>query len=334
MTICIATRVSDAMVFAADSATTLAGILPNGQQNIVNVYNGGDKVFNLYRGLPIIAMTCGMGHIGERNIGSLSKELRLRLMSEDKYWGIDPRTYTIEQVAERAKMYFFDDRFQSQQSPDRSHSFEFWIGGYSSDSETHDLWCLTIVNGACSLTRIGQPGELGIYPAGQPGPVMRLLCGIDPQAADHLVAAGVTDPQTAAEIANVIRKRASYNLAAHAMPIHNAIELTRFLAETTKGFFHFAPGADVVGGDLDIAVVTRYEGFKWIARKHYYPAEINVREIDHAGGKNHPGYSAEDRAGQGKPVTRRVSLSGADPYGRPIRRKRSGPRSGNRTSRN
>jgi hypothetical protein len=50
------------------------------------------------------------------------------------------------------------------------------------------------------------------------------------------------------------------------MPIQDAIDLADFLAETAKRYFRFLPGADIVGGDTDIATVTRHEGFKWINR--------------------------------------------------------------------
>jgi hypothetical protein len=66
------------------------------------------------------------------------------------------------------------------------------------------------------------------------------------------------------------------------MPVQDAIELAEYLVETTKGYYRFLPGADIVGGDTDIAVVTRHEGFKWIKRKHYYPAHLNPLETDHA----------------------------------------------------
>ena len=49
----------------------------------------------------------------------------------------------------------------------------------------------------------------------------------------------------------------------------------------SKGFCAFAPGMNVVGGETDIATVTRHEGFKWIRRKHYYDAAINRLETDH-----------------------------------------------------
>ena len=67
MTVCVAVRVNDSMVFAADSASTLEARKPSGESVIVNVYRHGDKIFNLYKGLPVVAMTCGMGHIGDRH---------------------------------------------------------------------------------------------------------------------------------------------------------------------------------------------------------------------------------------------------------------------------
>ena len=66
------------------------------------------------------------------------------------------------------------------------------------------------------------------------------------------------------------------------MPIQDAINLADFLVDVTKRYFAFHPGADIVGGSTDIATVTRHEGFKWIKRKHYYPADLNPRETDHA----------------------------------------------------
>ena len=64
MTVCVGVAVHDCLVFAADSASTLIGPNPAapGQSAVLNVYRHGNKVFNLYKKLPIAAMTCGMGN--------------------------------------------------------------------------------------------------------------------------------------------------------------------------------------------------------------------------------------------------------------------------------
>jgi len=65
------------------------------------------------------------------------------------------------------------------------------------------------------------------------------------------------------------------------MPTIDAIRLADFLVDVTKGFFSFASGSDIVGGATDIATVTKWEGFKWIRRKHFYPPELNRKDHDH-----------------------------------------------------
>ena len=65
------------------------------------------------------------------------------------------------------------------------------------------------------------------------------------------------------------------------MPVQDAINLADFLVDLTKKYFSFAPGHNIVGGDTDIATVTKYEGFKWIKRKHYYPQHLNIKDPEH-----------------------------------------------------
>ena len=65
------------------------------------------------------------------------------------------------------------------------------------------------------------------------------------------------------------------------MPVQDVIDLADFLVETTKRYFAFLPGSNIVGGNTDIAIVTKHEGFKWIKRKHYYSEHLNRRNTDH-----------------------------------------------------
>ena len=59
-------------------------------------------------------------------------------------------------------------------------------------------------------------------------------------------------------------------LSAPAMPIQDAIDLARFLVETTIGFVRFAvflPKS--VGGAVQIAAITKHEGFRWVQRRGF-----------------------------------------------------------------
>jgi hypothetical protein len=51
-----------------------------------------------------------------------------------------------------------------------------------------------------------------------------------------------------------------------AMPVQDAIDLARYLVETTIGFMRFSIArAKTVGGPIEVAAITKHEGFKWVA---------------------------------------------------------------------
>ena len=61
----------------------------------------------------------------------------------------------------------------------------------------------------------------------------------------------------------------SPTLVTPGMPIHDAIALTRFLMDATIGYVRFRVDLQpkTVGGPVDMAVITRHEGFRWVQRK-------------------------------------------------------------------
>ena len=59
-------------------------------------------------------MTWGLASIGGRSISTLSKELRCRFSGErpnHEDWTLDPAKYTITEVAERLKVFFYDENY-------------------------------------------------------------------------------------------------------------------------------------------------------------------------------------------------------------------------------
>ncbi|AND70214.1 hypothetical protein ATSB10_27600 [Dyella thiooxydans] len=60
-----------------------------------------------------------------------------------------------------------------------------------------------------------------------------------------------------------------------AMPIQDAVDMVHYLIEVTCGYVRFSPGPSTVAKPIDLAAITKHNGFKWVARKHYYPAGLN-----------------------------------------------------------
>ena len=278
MTICVAVKVHDCLVFAADSAMSLE----SGGET-VNVYAHGNKVFNLVKDLPVCAMFCGMGNIGRSSISSLAKELRRELSRDHADGGLDRSAYTIGDIASRVKAFLYDRHYIALAAPPTGpHSLEFFVGGYGANADMAEVWKITLLNGICADPVQQQAGLEQAYVlwAGQPEALNRLILGYSQTVPAAYLMAG-NDPGKLADTITHIRQMAVTPLAEDPMPTGDAIALADFLVDVTKRYVHFLRGADTVGGDTDIATVTRHEGFRWIRRKHFYPRDLNL-ETDHA----------------------------------------------------
>jgi hypothetical protein len=279
MTICIGVKVNESIVFVADSATSLASIGPGGVAGVNRVYNHADKVFNLFRGQPIFAMTCGLGNFGTESIATIAKSIRRKLMSGET--PISAENYTIENVIR----FCFDVFLQKYNALDAGiraiTTFEFFVGGFSHDNGGNEVWKFSFTNNHILEPEcISGVDHCTIIWAGQPEACVRLVLGISSQTINVLKNAGLDDAQASQLVQNLI-EASQAALLEPSMPVIDAIKLGEFLAQTTASFVKFLPGADTVGGDLDIATVTRYEGFRWIKRKHFYPNHLNGA-TDHA----------------------------------------------------
>lgn len=165
--------------------------------------------------------------------------------------------------------------------PDQKGAFDYWIGGYGSGASLGEIWRIHINNGKCGEPICEADQEsCTIKWGGQPDAINRLLLGYGEVLPQALVDAGLTEPQ-AQDLTVHIGRKSQAPLLREAMPVIDAIELAKFLVDMTKSFVRFSPGGNTVGGDSDVATVTKHEGFKWVSRKHYYGNKLNPLETDH-----------------------------------------------------
>lgn len=270
MTVAVFVKVYEGLVLATDSATSLG--LPNGQHQI---YNSANKIFHLHRGLPLAAMTWGLGNVGAASISTLAKDFRQRLMGQvDSPEGpLDADTYTVEQVATRMRDMIY------VQLADREYDSELGllVAGYSSTASHPEAWVIAGKVGAdpAPVPVLAAPRDgTGWAAYAQPFAVTRLFNGFDPRLRSLVLAAVPPASHPAVEQA-FEAVRADFNPVHPAMPIVDAIKLARFAAETTSTYTRFRWGSDTVGGPVEVAALTRHEGFKWISRKHYFTPELN-----------------------------------------------------------
>ncbi len=289
MTIAICLKVGDGVVLGADSASSIMAV-----SGIQNVYFNAEKLFNLRKGLPIGAVTYGLGGIGLRSITSLAKDLRARFIDPDHDWYLDPQSYLIGDVAERMRSFFYEElyvpevrevlqhlRTSAAERGDESGplgpvgeypAMGFLIAGFSANRPRPEVWEILIdaEGNSPSPRLLWEESQAGVITyRGQPEALNRLVFGYSSGALERLAGFGVPPEEAVNLVADFAQ------MAHSAMPIQDALDLVDFLANTTCGFVRFVPGHPTVAGPIDLAAITKHEQFKWVRRKHFYPAELN-----------------------------------------------------------
>jgi hypothetical protein len=280
VTIALVVKVNDGYVLASDSATTVQAQLPQGGVAVANIYNNANKIFNLRKGFPLSAMTWGLGNIGPASIATLAKDLRVRLSGESpkhKGWALKPDSYTMTEVAARFKEFFYGEHYEPlvKSAGNQTGVLGLSVAGYGAGEDQPQIFQYELSPTGCVETEL-LVNDTGAQWWGQIDAISRLLLGVSvftPQALMNLKLA--KDEAKAVTLAQDITSQINVPIVGPAMPIQDAIDLAEFLVQVTIGFVRFCPGNPTVGGPIEIAAVTKHEGFRWVQRKHYFDAMLN-----------------------------------------------------------
>jgi hypothetical protein len=285
MSIAVLIGVHDGLVIAADSASTLLVNSPQGLM-AANVYDNANKIFNLIKGKPMGCVTFGSGSIGNSSIGTLIKDFRQKLSEKNpevNEFKFDINNYTMQEVA-KLLAEFLGGECQKLGPPERqSINIGFLIGGYSSKESLGESWSVELKGGTPETpVKLREKNQPGISWGGEGEAIQRLVLGFSREL--FPVLAQISSPprqpeQMAQQLQPLLVARLQASMVFAPMPIQDAIDLGRFLVHSAIMYSRFLPGAQVVGGPIEVAAITKHEGFKWISRKHYYDQSLNREPI-------------------------------------------------------
>ncbi len=281
VTVVVGIKVWDGLVIAADSATTFN--FPNGS---AQVYNNANKIFHLHRKYPVSAATWGLGALGSASVSTLAKELRRRFMGADpshEDWTLEDN-YTIRGIVDRLIEMMFDELYSPQVSSGLIPVSEmgFLIAGFQQSGPAHisEMWKISISDPTTrpvpQLVAGGLQAGYEVFAIEEAA--KRLFLGVDPGLQAAIL--GAVEPAKQGDFLQMFMNY-TRNPVLAGMPFADAIRLAEFIVEVTVGYAHFLPGPDVVGGPIEIAAISRDEGFKWISRKHYYQPNLNPKDPSH-----------------------------------------------------
>ncbi|NJL95743.1 MAG: hypothetical protein HC915_19440 [Anaerolineae bacterium] len=277
MTIVLSVKVNEGVVVAADSAATLSGPVPGvaNTLQVTNVYTHANKIIHLHKDLPLGLATWGAGSIGQESVYTLSKDLRQDLMGQETKAAL-----SVSEAAQQVRDYFFEQKYQQlygQQPPELQPPLGILVFGYSPGQPLAEEWLVEIQPGGhCPPPQpIRKLGEAGLSWHGEQEAIHRLVWGYS-QALHEVLDTVALEPEAQQAIVAGLQQRAHVNYLVHpAMPIQDAIDLAEFLVHLTIMYARFVPGPPIVAAPIEIATITKHEGFRWIRRKFYFDQQYN-----------------------------------------------------------
>jgi hypothetical protein len=228
-------------------------------------------------------MMYGAGGIGASSVETLSKDLRRRFTDEhDAEYHLDEASYTIEDVARLARKFLYEESYlKAYTQPPANFGMGYRVCGYSAGADLPEIWEFFILGANCDPPyRVQGRDEFGLRWAGETEALDRLLLGTTTSILDWLVQKEFIQSGDVSTTHLELISRFGVPLALPSMPIQDAIEVARFAVETAAKYARYGMRPETIGGPIELAAITKHEGFKWVARKHYYSADLN-RETDH-----------------------------------------------------
>jgi hypothetical protein len=255
MSIVVSVKVQDGAVLASDSCVIHRG----------RSYFNAEKTIHPIRAFPIGVMIAGDGAIGLTSIANHLREYGQLATARSGPWRLSKTHYTLGGVVADIRRYLLDVVKLEEDSAQTTLT----VVGYSAGRSLPETWRITLDgDSAVEPDLIWNEREYGITWDGERECLDRMLCGTPQGLLQVAGEFGLTPAQTH-ELHGRVADVCGSDLVTPGMPLQDAVELARFLVDTTVAFvgFSFTGEPKTVGGMVDIAAITRHDGFRWIQRK-------------------------------------------------------------------
>jgi hypothetical protein len=213
-------------------------------------YDNATKLLKVKNHEHVGAVTYGLGALGgrqPRTAHSYLPEFEKELATEVRL--------SVEEFATRMGD-FFRRQWSAANTPAEADAIMFLVGGFDEGDAYGRVFQVSIPNSPAPVEK--SVGDFGITFGGQHEIAGRLLGGYDPRL-EALMTANVH--LNAAQTANLRQKV----LPSLAMPI--PYQFLPFLIKTTATLQSWTTGTRGVGGAIDVATITRTDGFRAVQEK-------------------------------------------------------------------
>lgn len=271
MSLGIVIKGPEGLVLAAESRLTLSVDPPGGKSLHVNFDNATKLLSFSTPNEAVGAVTYGAAAIGMRSAHSFLPEFES---------GLPPERLKVKDFADRLST-FFTDQWKSANlpTPPLGQGMTFVVGGFD-DGEPYGQVYVFEVPGAPDLKHQNTGDNFGLTWGGQREWVDRIVQGYDGRLADVLQKTLSLDPTALAAVMTNLQGQLQMPVPIAALALQDCVDLAIFFIRTTIVAQKLTVGIRGCGGPIDVATITRRQGFRYVQRKRIYgelgPEEAGV----------------------------------------------------------
>jgi hypothetical protein len=272
MTLGIAFKGPEGIVLAVDSRVTLTAQAPGQNMLIPATFDNATKMLSVSDQKYVGAITYGNGAIGQREPRTAHSFLP---EFEDDLSKENPGRLSVNDFASRLGVFFMNQWRLSMPENYQGPDMNFLIGGYDAGAPYGRLFEVKIPSNPVPL-EYNQEGQFGVIWGGQRELTDRLIMGYDPGVPYFLQQQLNLTDQRRNEIQDSLRRTFTIPIPFQFLPLQDCVDLAMTLIRTTMAFQTWMVGVRGVGGAIDIATITRTDGFVPIQRKTITATQMRI----------------------------------------------------------
>lgn len=261
MTLAVAFKGPEGLALAVDSRVTLDMQLPSGQ-TISSYFDNATKLLSIQRQSYVGVVTYGMGAIGQaepRTAHGFIPEFEAQLGA--KY----EQRAKVSDIARELGVFYAHQWKQAGMSRG-APSMVFLVAGFDEGEAYGRIYEVVIPTKPQPVER-NSGSSFGITWGGQGELAARIISGFDPRAASIAKGELGLDDGQVQRLATKWSEQLSLPIPYQFLPLQDCVDLSAFLVKMTSAVQAWTVGVRGVGGAIDVATITRTEGFRAIKQK-------------------------------------------------------------------
>lgn len=261
MSLGIAFKGAEGIVLAADSRVTLMAQTAGTNAVFPAYYDNATKLLRVGGQDFVGAVTYGVGALGAaqpRTAHSYIPEFEQELAKEGRL--------SVENFAAKLGEFFLRQWNATMPSDTPANdTMVFLVGGFDEDAAYGRVFQVVVPTNVTPEEL--NPNDFGVTWGGQGEAASRLLQGYDPQLEPLMRSHVHLNTAQTANLRNNVLPGLSVPIPYQFLPLQDCVDLAMFLVKATATMQKWTLGVRGVGGAIDIATITRTEGFQAVQEK-------------------------------------------------------------------